>query len=457
MPNISSLNNNGAITATSANVKYRQNQSVPLSHNDVDSNFENLRLKLNTVITDTNALTNGDYNLSGPQGTQGLTGSQGAQGIQGLQGRQGTTGNQGIQGRQGITGSQGTQGRQGIIGSQGTTGGQGTQGRQGTTGTGTQGTQGRQGLQGTSGAGASGDISATSITYDNHGPSYQVTYTTAERNAVVPNDGETTVLENSYDGGTGQWAYGNSYGEYVTDMVLNINPDGNGAKQSCILYRAPSSTSSDSEMYLEGAVQCQSMHTPGSYGTYAPRAAFTFANFQYSDGTIDGGDFANASCLVSGGHVYGISNFDMPARVDSDGAMELGRAAHRWKEFFCKSATINTSDERLKQDIEELTEAEKRVAVAAKGLLRKYRWKEAVTKKGDNARTHFGVIAQDLKSAFEAEGLDGFKYSVLCWDEWWEHPTKIDDKRDEETEGYIRKEMYSVRYEELFAFIISAL
>ena len=157
MPNISDLNNNGAITATSGNVKYRQNQSTPLSHNDVDSNFENLRLKLNSVITDTNALTNGDYNLSGPQGTQGLTGGPGSQGAQGIQGRQGLQGRQGTSGGTGAQGRQGIQGRQGLSGSQGTTGGQGTQGRQGLTGTGTQGTQGRQGLQGSSGVGSSFD------------------------------------------------------------------------------------------------------------------------------------------------------------------------------------------------------------------------------------------------------------------------------------------------------------
>ena len=155
--------------------------------------------------------------------------------------------------------------------------------------------------------------------------------------------------------------------------------------------------------------------------------------------------------------MYAHSTFDMPSHVDSSNRMTLGSPSQQWKEIFAVSTTINTSDIRLKQDIEELSEAEKRVAVAAKGLLRKYRWRDAVEKKGDSARIHFGVMAQDLKAAFEAEGLDGFKYSVLCYNEWWVNPEDSSDSREEEVPGFIHKDQYSVRYEELFAFIISAL
>ena len=48
-----------------------------------------------------------------------------------------------------------------------------------------------------------------------------------------------------------------------------------------------------------------------------------------------------------------------------------------------------------------MSEAEQRVAVVAKGLLRKFKWKESVVEKGVDARTHFGIIAQDLQDAFE--------------------------------------------------------
>jgi hypothetical protein len=94
----------------------------------------------------------------------------------------------------------------------------------------------------------------------------------------------------------------------------------------------------------------------------------------------------------------------------------LGDASRLWKEIFCANATINTSDERLKQDIEDIDE---RVFRAWEKVdFKQFRFKQAVNAKGENARIHFGVIAQQVKEAFESEGLDGFKYGLLCYDEW---------------------------------------
>ena len=87
-----------------------------------------------------------------------------------------------------------------------------------------------------------------------------------------------------------------------------------------------------------------------------------------------------------------------------DNYLDLGMYSHRWDDIFATNSTIQTSDRNEKQDIESLTEAEQRVAVACKGLMRKFRWKSAVAEKGDDARIHFGIIAQDLQAAFAAEG-----------------------------------------------------
>jgi hypothetical protein len=128
-----------------------------------------------------------------------------------------------------------------------------------------------------------------------------------------------------------------------------------------------------------------------------------------------------------------------------DAAINLGDATTRFKDIFATNGTIQTSDRNEKQDIEELDEAERRVAVAAKGLLRKFRWKDAVAKKGDDARIHFGIIAQDLQAAFEAEGLDAGRYAMFIHSTW----------TDEET-GEERSRM-GVRYPQLLAFIIAAI
>ena len=128
-----------------------------------------------------------------------------------------------------------------------------------------------------------------------------------------------------------------------------------------------------------------------------------------------------------------------------DDAIDLGNASNRFDDIYATNGTIQTSDRNEKQDIAELSDAEQRVAVAAKGLLRKFRWRDAVEAKGDEARTHFGIIAQDLQAAFAAEGLDAGDYAMFISSTW----------TDEET-GEERTRM-GVRYSELLAFIIAAI
>ena len=141
----------------------------------------------------------------------------------------------------------------------------------------------------------------------------------------------------------------------------------------------------------------------------------------------------------------------------SDGALSLGGAIYRWATVYATSGSINTSDRNEKQDIEELTDAEKRVAVAAKGLLRKYKWKDAVEEKGDKARTHFGIIAQDLEDAFTAEGLDASKYGMFCSDTWWETEDDSFETEEEAPEGATKRTRLGIRYSELLAFIIGGI
>jgi len=128
----------------------------------------------------------------------------------------------------------------------------------------------------------------------------------------------------------------------------------------------------------------------------------------------------------------------------TDNARDLGTASFRFDDIYATNGTINTSDRNEKQDIEALTEAETRVAVAAKGLLRKFRWKDAVAEKGDNARTHFGIIAQDLQDAFTAESLDAGDYAMFISSTWTD-------------EDGVEQTRLGVRYSELLAFIIAAI
>jgi len=158
-----------------------------------------------------------------------------------------------------------------------------------------------------------------------------------------------------------------------------------------------------------------------------------------------------------------------------DNLHDLGDAFARWDDVWATNATIQTSDRNDKQDIEALSDAEQRVAAAAKGLMRKYRWKDAVAKKGDAARIHFGIIAQDLQAAFEAESLDAGRYGMFISSTWWEAEVErtreveqedgttitetytATETYDEPTEGATERTRLGVRYPELLAFIIAAL
>ena len=128
-----------------------------------------------------------------------------------------------------------------------------------------------------------------------------------------------------------------------------------------------------------------------------------------------------------------------------DNAIDLGTSSVRFDDIYATNGTIQTSDRNEKQDIAELSDAEQRVAVACKGLMRKFRWKDSVAEKGNDARIHFGIIAQDLQDAFEAEGLDAGDYAMFISTTW------TDEETNEE------KTRMGVRYSELLAFIIAAI
>ena len=216
--------------------------------------------------------------------------------------------------------------------------------------------------------------------------------------------------------------------------------------------------------------------TVGSIGT---SGGYFFINGGNSGGTHSGLRFINNAsirpCNTTGNNL--------------DNTLDLGSSTARFDDIYATNGTIQTSDRNEKQDIAELSDAEQRVAVAAKGLMRKFRWRDAVAEKGDEARTHFGVIAQDLQAAFAAEGLDAGNYAMFISSTWWETQTEVPaveavaevldedgnvvteaveavdaytrtdtyDTQEEAPEGATERTRLGVRYSELLAFIIGAL
>ncbi len=98
----------------------------------------------------------------------------------------------------------------------------------------------------------------------------------------------------------------------------------------------------------------------------------------------------------------------------ADNVRSLGTASARWTQVYAATATINTSDERDKQDIEAIPDA----WLDAWGEVewRRFRWKDAVEAKGDEARWHLGLMAQQIERVFAAHNIDAFAIGLLCLD-----------------------------------------
>lgn len=215
-------------------------------------------------------------------------------------------------------------------------------------------------------------------------------------------------------------------------------------------------------------------------GTYPESAASTEWSVRHTSQSLQGKrkndsyarlklDYVNGRISLNNGttenptvHIgaYGANDIALAGAswiASTDNKYSLGTAGLRWSEVYAGTGTINTSDEREKQDISELDAAEKRVAVALKGLIKKFRFKDAVQSKGDGARIHVGVIAQDVMAAFQSEGLDPMRYAILCYDEWEAEPEELDEEGNVTKPAREAGNRYGVRYEELLAFMIAAL
>lgn len=174
----------------------------------------------------------------------------------------------------------------------------------------------------------------------------------------------------------------------------------------------------------------QDMHTSGVVNDYDTRILATGGSATAGSGNLS---FYAANLLTYG-----------TLRPGLDNSISCGTAAYRFTQFFAATATIGTSDETLKQNIEEIPEV---VLDAWSDVeFQQYKFKEAVAEKGEKARIHVGVIAQKVKLAFESRGLDPFAYGILCFDEWQARPEEV-RKWDDQYEAIIIEEAVSVTHD----------
>ena len=297
---------------------------------------------------------------------------------------------------------------------------------------------------------------------------------------VIANDGSSNFVVKSSVQDKDIIFKGNDGGSTIEAMRIDMSAGGT------LLIGKTTNTSNVSGIELEASGTI-ALNRASNTAMFINRTSDTgdYIEFRKDNGTRGNigtvGTFLYIGTGDVGVYFHNDSDSIIPCDPSNDGAnrddaIDLGHPSVRFDDVRATNGTIQTSDRNEKQDIEELSDAEKRVAVVAKGLMRKFRWKSKVAIKGDKARTHFGIIAQDLEDAFKAEGLDASKYAMFCSDTWWEKEISVDaveadeekgieakdaytymDFKEEATEGYTEKTRLGVRYSELLAFIISAI
>lgn len=115
-----------------------------------------------------------------------------------------------------------------------------------------------------------------------------------------------------------------------------------------------------------------------------------------------------------------------------DNTTAIGLPSARCSVVYSAAGVQTTSDSRHKEQVLAVSEAERAVAAELKGMIKSFRLI-------GSDKTAFGIIAQEVCSVFERNGIDWRDYDVVHYDEW---------------EG---GNIYGVKYDQLLALIISAM
>lgn len=111
----------------------------------------------------------------------------------------------------------------------------------------------------------------------------------------------------------------------------------------------------------------------------------------------------------------GVEVMDNTLRPTIDDTLNLGTSNRRWKAIYATTDVISTSDENAKQDIEEIPDE----VLEAWGSVnfKQFKFKDEVTKEGDEAKLYCGVIAQQVMKVFNDAGLNACDYGLICEEE----------------------------------------
>ena len=334
-------------------------------------------------------------------------------------------------------------------------------------------------------------VSATASDYQLQLGAAQSTTGDIGRNISFDVSGTTTAAINSVDDGTSDaqalaFFTGNSSGiseamRLTTTGVLRVGKtDGSVASTGFnVVHNDFFSYTNNSS---DAGDRCLILNRQGDDGAHIE---FKKANSAIGKiGTEGGGLYIGDSdvALYFDGADDDFRPFDTNTLSVRDNVIDIGHSNARFDDINATNATIQTSDEREKQQIASLTDAEITAAKAISKLFKTYKWNSSVESKGNNARIHTGVIAQQVETVMSDAGLDISKYAFYTSTTWWEtteeiaatservdedgnviNPAKdaftktnIYNHAEDAPEGATERNRKGIRYPELLSFIGAA-
>lgn len=188
-------------------------------------------------------------------------------------------------------------------------------------------------------------------------------------------------------------------------MVINRpTPPGGGALQYQFGVR-------------DGAIEC-----PQEVQVYAANATVRLQNAAGANKWSLIGEFPSAGQFAIFDHLAAVNKLVLTSggensivgvwKPSTDNTVSLGTASNRWSVVYAGTGAINTSDERDKEHIQKIPDVWLDAWESVEWS--SFKMKSAIEEKGEAARWHVGLVAQQIKKVFEDHGLDALEIGILC-------------------------------------------
>ncbi|MEB4601164.1 tail fiber domain-containing protein [Raoultella ornithinolytica] len=132
-------------------------------------------------------------------------------------------------------------------------------------------------------------------------------------------------------------------------------------------------------------------------------------------------------------------------------AQIIGSASVPVTDIYVQNAVHVTSDRDWKNILQDISGDETFLAAWGTLSYKFYQMKAAITEKGDDARIHAGLIAQDIIQALTDAGLDWTRYGLVSLEEWPAQDEEVDDYGIVTRQAREAGKKYSLRMDECHA------